>query len=181
MSRILTSCFKSFRASSSFARPGFFKDAGIALLFFETVGLAVLVEADDAISLGVIDQIAENGRSGSLFGGLLQFLCQALGKEDVVAENQADGISADEICTDDEGLGQTIRAGLTFVAEVDAPLRAVFEQIFEGGLVFGGGDYQNVFDSGQHQGRQGVENHRFVVYRHQLFADHFGDRVESGS
>ena len=181
MSRILTSCFKLFRASSSFARPGFFKDAGIALLFFETVGLAVLVEADDAISLGVIDQIAENGRSGGLSGGMLQLLCQALGKEDVVAENQADGLFADEICTDDESLGKTIRAGLNFVVEADAPLGTVFEQIFEGGLVFGGGDYQNVFDSGQHQGRQGVENHRFVVYRHELLADYFSDRVEPGS
>jgi len=80
-----------------------------------------------------------------------QFARQALGKEDVVAENQADGVFADELFTDDESLSKSIRAGLHFVAEIDAPLRAVFEQIFKGGLVFGGGDYQNVFDSRQHQ------------------------------
>jgi len=43
---------------------------------------------------------------------MLQLLCQALGKEDIITKNQADGVFADELFADDEGLGQAIRAGL---------------------------------------------------------------------
>ena len=46
------------------------------------------------------------------------------------------------------------------------------------GGVTGIRDDENVSDPGQHQSRERVVDHRFVVYRHQLFADDQGQRIE---
>ena len=40
---------------------------------------------------------------------------------------------------------------------------------------------ENFADTGLHQGCQRIENHRLVIYRQQLLADHPGQGIEPGS
>jgi hypothetical protein len=42
--------------------------------------------------------------------------------EDVVAEDEAAGVTGQEVLADEEGLGEAVRAGLYGIGEVDAPL-----------------------------------------------------------
>ena len=103
--------------------------------------------------------------------GAAQQLRQAVAEEDVVAQHQCAGIAADERAADDEGLRQAVRRRLHGVAQSDAPLRAVAEQLLEQRLVVRRGDDQDVADAGQHQHAERIVDHRLVVDRQQLLAD----------
>ena len=48
--------------------------------------------------------------------------------EDVVAQDQADGLAADEVAADEEGVGQAARIGLLDIGELQPPLAAVPQQ-----------------------------------------------------
>ena len=69
--------------------------------------------------------------------------------------------------------------GLHRVGQVQAPLRAVAQQVAERVLVAWRGDDQDLADAGEHQRRQRVVDHRLVVDRHQLLADRAGERVQA--
>ena len=99
--------------------------------------------------------------------------------EDVVAQNEADAVVADEIFTDKEGLGQTVGRRLLSVGEVDAKRRAVAEKTAETGQVFGRRDNKYVADAGKHEGRDGIIDHRLVENGDKLFAYAFGDGIEA--
>ena len=101
--------------------------------------------------------------------------------EDVVAEDKGRVVVADEVGADDEGLGETIRAGLDGVLQVDAPRAAIAEELFEARGVLRGGDDQDVADAGQHQRGQRVVDHRLVVDRQQLLGDRQGGGMEPGA
>ena len=100
--------------------------------------------------------------------------------EDVVAEDQGDRVLADELAADDERLGQPVGHGLLGVGELDPPLRAVAEQLAEPREVGRGRDDQDLADARQHQDAERVVDHRLVVDRQELLADHPGQRVEPG-
>ena len=51
--------------------------------------------------------------------------------EDVVAEDEGDGILSDEFFADEEGLGDASGAGLFGVFEVDAEGGAIAEEVLE--------------------------------------------------
>ena len=98
--------------------------------------------------------------------------------ENVVTENEAAGSAVDEFLTDDQRLCQAFRLGLLGIFQAYAPVPAVAEQVFEHMLLLGCSDDQDIPDAGQHQCGQRVENHRLVVYRKQLFADHARQGVQ---
>ena len=56
---------------------------------------------------------------------------QAVSVKDIVSQDQGDGIGADEMLPDEEGLGQPFRSGLGNVVEGDAPLGAVPQKVAE--------------------------------------------------
>ena len=101
--------------------------------------------------------------------------------EDIVAQDEADGVVADEVFADEEGLREAIRGGLLGVFEVDAVVGAVAQEALEARQVLRGADDQDVPDTRQHQHADGVVDHRLVVDGQQLFADALGDRVETGA
>ena len=99
--------------------------------------------------------------------------------EDVVAEDQAHRILANEFLTNQKGLGQAIGRRLFGIAEMHAELTAVPQQAAILRQVLRCGDHQDFLDAGQHQDRDRVVDHRFVVDRQQLFGHAQGDRVQT--
>ena len=140
-------------------------------------GLLVLIEFDHAVSLRIVDVVAEH--CGTMFhrGGLAQCPAQTVAVEDVVAEHQRARLAGDELLADGEGLGQAVGARLLGVGEVDAVARAVTEQALEVGQVGRRGDDQDVPDARQHEGGQRVIDHGLVVDRQQLLGGHERERV----
>ena len=130
----------------------------------------VAVELDDAVALGVTDVVPEDGGPVRPARRPLQESREALPEEDVVPEDERDALGADELPTDDEGLGEPLRLRLHGVLEVDAPLGAVAEQFLEAGEVLGGGDNEYLPDPREHQRGQGVVDHGLVVDGQQLLA-----------
>src|SRR2546427_284461 len=89
--------------------------------------------------------------------------------------------AVDELATNDERLGKSFGTRLRGVAEADAQLRAIAQQRLETGEVLGRGDDKDVTDTSQHEGGQGVVDHRLVVHRQELLAGAEGERVEPGA
>ena len=123
--------------------------------------------------------VAEHGGAVFFGGSLFQGLGKRLAVENIVAQDQADVVVADELFADDECLRQAVGAGLFGVADGDAEIAAVAEQSSERGIVFGGGDDQDFAYSGQHQYGQGIVDHGFVVHGQELFGYTACDGVEA--
>ena len=107
------------------------------------------IELGDAVALGIMHVIGEDGGAGAALVGAAEDLVEVVAVEDVVTEDEGGVVVADEVGADDEGLGEAVRAGLDGVLQVDAPLAAVAEQLFEARGVLRGGDDQDVTDAGQ--------------------------------
>eukprot|EP01135_Chromosphaera_perkinsii_P011152 Nk52_evm1s2353 gene=Nk52_evmTU1s2353 len=80
-----------------------------------------------------------------------QLGAHALAVEQVVAEHQGDLVAVQELLTESEGLGQTVRRGLDGVLEVHAEAVAVAEDPLECPLILGRGDDQDVPDPREHE------------------------------
>lgn len=98
-------------------------------------------------------------------GSLAQNLRQPVAEEDVVAQDQAYGLAADELRPDEEGIRQPARLRLLGIGEAQPPLAPVLQQPAEGGQILRRADDQNVADPGQHQHRERIVDHRLVVDR----------------
>ena len=77
------------------------------------------VELDDAVALGVVHRVGEDGGRRRPGAWRAQAAGEVVAVEEVVAEHQGAGVVADEVGADDEGLGEAVRAGLDGVAEVE--------------------------------------------------------------
>ena len=113
--------------------------------------------------------------------GISENFVEVVAVEDVVAQHEGRVVIADEVRADDEGLGETVRAGLDGVLQVDAPFAAVAEQLFEARGVLRGGDDQDVLDASQQERGQRVVDHRLVVDRQQLLGYRQGGGMEPGA
>lgn len=115
------------------------------------------------------------------FGGAYR-PCQQLGEsgplEDVVPEYEAYGIVADKFLADQERLREPVGRRLFGIREMYPIIGSVAQQPPERGQVTGGGDHQDLPDSGQHQNRQRIVDHRLVVDREQLLGNSLRDRVQ---
>ena len=153
---------------------------GIGRLFLDRKAVAVSVEFRHAVTLRIIDPVAEYGGLVLLFGRAdrsPEHRRETRAVEDVVAQNQTGGIAADELLADQERLGQSVGRRLFGIFEPYTVIRSVAQQTPESRKVGRRGDDENIAYSGQHQDGDGVVNHRFVVDREQLFANTLGDRV----
>ncbi|MNF69814.1 hypothetical protein D3C84_517060 [compost metagenome] len=77
--------------------------------FFDRKGTAIAVEINHAEALGVLDPVAEHGGAGGAFCRVLQLFAKVLTMEDVVAQDQAHRVIANELFANQKGLGQTVR------------------------------------------------------------------------
>ena len=128
------------------------------------------VELDDAVSLGVLHRIGEDGCPGRLAAARCEHLLEALAVEDIVAQDQRHRFAADEIRADQEGLRQPVGLRLHGISDRDPELAAVPQQALEPADVVGRRDQEHLADAGQHQRRQRVIDHRLVVDRQELLA-----------
>ena len=101
--------------------------------------------------------------------------------KNVVTQHQGAGAVTHKILTNDEGLGQAVWARLHGILQVHTPLAAIAQQLLKAGGVLWCADDEDVTDTRQHQGAQGVVNHGFVVHRQQLLAHRQGGGVQSGA
>ena len=154
---------------------------GFSRLLLDADHPVVPVELDHAVALRVLDQVAEDDAAFLQLGAAPDDGGEIVAEEDVVAKHQADRLAGEEVPADEEGLGQPLGFGLLGVLQVQAEMRPVTEQFGEPGQVLGRGDDQDVADTRQHEHGQRVVDHRFVVHRDQLLADHPGERVEAGA
>ena len=106
-------------------------------------------------------------------------LFQAVTGKDVVAEDHGDGVAADELLTQQKGLSQPIRRGLNRVGQMQAELAAVPQQLFKPGGVLGGGNNQNIPDTGAHQRGHGIINHGLVVNGQKLLRGDAGQGIQA--
>ena len=150
-------------------------------LFLDRNRALLLVELDDAVALGIVDPIGEDGGAARELAGLLQDLAETMAEEEIVAEHERRRLPAQEIAADDEGLGQALGPRLLGKGDIEAPLPSVAQRLAIALDVAGGGDHQHLADAGQHQRRERVIDHRLVVDRQQLLADGIGHRIEPGA
>ncbi len=139
---------------------------------------AVLAELDHAVALGIAHAVGEDSRALLACRGRLEVVRETVAIENIVAEGERHAVAADELATDEKGLGEASRMRLDGVGDPDAEGRPVPQQAFEARHVVRRRDEQDVADAGEHEARQRVVDHRLVVDRQQLLRDGPGDRVE---
>src|ERR1700730_13861753 len=93
---------------------------------------------------------------------LMQTVSKIVTVENIVAKNERTWRAADKLLTNNQRLRQAIRRRLHSILKAHAPLLAGAEQALEERRVRRGGDDQNLANSGEHQYRQRVVNHRLV-------------------
>ena len=145
--------------------------------------MAILVKGHHAEPLRVRHIVAKN-RGSAVFrvlDGCLEDLSEAVAVEDIVPQDHSSGFPRQELLPQDEGLGQAVGARLDLIGQVDAELASVPQQGFKPRRIRGGRDDENVLDSCQHQGGQGVIDHGLIVNREKLLGCDHGQGVEPGA
>ena len=107
-------------------------------LFLDAEAVAVFIKFGHAVTLGVAHPIAEHGGFFVLFSilhGVSQKGSEAVAVEDVVAQNEASAIIADELLPDDESLCEAVGRGLFGILEMHTIVGAVAKQTLEAGQV----------------------------------------------
>ena len=149
--------------------------------FLDGNRLAGGIELHHAETLRIAHVIAENRGAAPTLGRLTQHGAEAVAIEDVVAEDQADIAVTDKRLADQEGLSQAIGRRLFRIVQLDAKIAAVTQQLAEVWQILRRGDDQHLADTGQHQHRQGVIDHRLVVDGQQLLGHAPGNGVQAGA
>jgi hypothetical protein len=127
--------------------------------------LPLRIEFHHPITLGILHVIGEHRRPRRLAIRLAQDAPKVVPVKEVVSQDQCTGTTVEEIRADDKRLRETLGAWLHRVAQLHTPLTAVTQQLLEARRVLGCADDQDVADSGQHQRRERIVNHRLVVDR----------------
>ena len=149
-------------------------------LFHDIQDLPGGVEFNHAIPFRIFDPIAEHQAAPGQLHGPLQNPLEPMAIKNIVPQNEADPVPADEFLADDESLGQALGAGLFRIGKAQTQLSPVPQQALISGQVLRGGDEENVPDAGQHEDRQGIVDHGLVIDRQELFAHHLGNGIEPG-
>ena len=163
--------------------------AGFGRLLLQAEHPAIGGKFHHAVTLRIAHRIGEHRGTGNRTGvgarhpavAGLQLGHQIVAMEEVVAQHQGRRRAGQELGTDQEGLGQAIGAGLHRIGNRHAPAAAIAQEPFKGCLVLGGGDNQHLPNPRQHQGGEGVINHRLIKNRQQLLTHRLGDRMQAGA
>jgi len=89
--------------------------------------------------------------------------------EDVVSKYKANSVVSNKLRTDKKGLSESFRCRLNGIAYFQPEMPSVTEKIFIKMNVSRCTDNENFPDSGQHQHRKGIIDHRLVINRKDLF------------
>src|SRR5580704_7164081 len=144
-------------------------------------GLVGIVEFEHGVTVGLADMMSEYGRALHSPGGFGEFGAQPVPVEQIIAENKRDAVRANELTPKNESMSKADGLILRQIIEPDAPCRPIAEKPLIERQMLGCRYQQQVADSGQHENRQRIINHRFIVDRHQLFVDGQRRRVKPGA
>ncbi len=148
-------------------------------LFFDAHRAAVRSELDHAVALRVLYLVGEHRRAGRFFCRLLQVAREVVTVKNIVAQHQRAGFLPYEVLCDEKGLRDAARVRLHGVLEIEAPARAVTEQLLEARGVLRCGDHEDIADACEHQRAHRVVDHRLVVDRQKLLGHDLRHRVEA--
>jgi hypothetical protein len=130
--------------------------------------------------LRIADAIGEDRGSAGARGRAIEQWSEPPAVKKIVAQNQGRRIAAEKIAGDNDCPRDSIRVRLLCVAEPDAPLAAVRQQLLKLRQIAGRRDDENVSDAREHEHRQRIIDHRLVVDGKQLLRDGRGYGMEAG-
>jgi len=151
-------------------------------LLFDRKAIPRFIEFCNSITLRVVHPVTEHRGVAILLGRadrLPKHAREACAVEDVVAQDEAHRVFADEFLADKERLGQAVRGRLFRVLQAETVIRAVAKQATEARKVLRCRDQKNIPEPRQHQNRQRIIDHRLVVNGQKLFAYSLRDRVQT--
>ena len=94
-------------------------------LLFQTYRTSLAVELHDSVALRIFNRISKYRGALFEFRSRLKLAGKPLPVKDVISQNQCARLVADKLPADEEGLSQTVGAGLDGIADVDAPVPPV--------------------------------------------------------
>ena len=123
------------------------------------------IELHHPVALGIAHVVGEHRSLGAAGGGGAQLLRQSVAVEEIVAEDQAHGIGADEVGADQERFGDAARLALHRILHANAPLCAVAEQPLKERPVVRRADQERLANPGEHERGERIVDQRLVVDR----------------
>ena len=153
---------------------------GVVRLLLEADHPAVGVELGHAEALRVRDLVEQRAgpeRAALELGG---DAVERLAAQDVVAEDAAERVVADEVAGQPDGVGDAQRARLVAVGQVDAEGRAVRQQLDDVAHALATDDDHDLADAHPGERLDRVVDHRPVVDRQQVLVGDDRERVEPG-
>ena len=142
---------------------------------------SLLVELYHSKGLGIGHVIAENRSPALHSGGSLQNAAEMASVKNVVPQNQAHMVPADEGLTDQKGLGQAVGMLLHSVGQLQTVGGPIPQQVLKNRQVPRRGDNQDLTDACQHQSGQRIIDHGFIVDWENLLGNYPGNRIEPRS
>jgi hypothetical protein len=89
----------------------------------------------------------------------------------LVAQYQRDGVGTDELPPNEQALCDPAGLGLDRITDRNAQVRPVPQQPLEERPILGGGNEQNLLQTGEEQRGYRVVDERLVIHRQELLAD----------
>src|SRR5262245_24991583 len=154
---------------------------GFGRLLLQTGGFTLRVKRNHAITFRVPHLICKDGSTGISFSSAFQILRQPMAVENVISQHQGNRVLTQKVSSNDKGLCNPLGLRLDRILDFQPPLSSVGKQKPKAFLVLRSGDHKNLPDSCQHQGRQRIVDHGFVVDRHELLAHGKSQRIETSA
>src|SRR5262249_30197214 len=123
------------------------------------------IKCDNAVTFWIAHLVGKNGRAVVPLDRFMQQLLKSMTKEKIITKDQCHTIVQNKIPTDQECLCKTFRPWLHGILKVNSPLFAIAEKTLKLGAVFRSRDNEYFADSGKHERRQRIVDHRLVVDR----------------
>ena len=142
-------------------------------------GLALRIEGDNPVAAGIAHPVGEDGGAVGAGTGRMEKGREPRAMEKIISQDQARRFAREKLIRNENGLGNAFGLFLLRVGEPEAPLGAVTEERLELRQIGGRRDHENVPDTGEHEHRHRIIDHRLVVDRKKLLRERFGDGMEA--
>ena len=139
-----------------------YSEVGLPLcgLLFDADRASLGVEFDDATVFGIVFAVGENRRDALALRRTRTKRLKARAKEDIVAKDERNWPTGDELPADFEGLSQAFGPRSFDIFDLNREQRSVAQQLAVIGNIFRAGDNQHPSNAREDQCRQRVIDHR---------------------
>lgn len=157
---------------------------GLHGFFFDRQGFALPVELDDAVRSRVFHEIPENSPAtlaSDFCCGVPERSAETTAIKDIVAKDKRTGVARDKLFAHNEGVGEPSGLVLYCVIEFHAEPGAIAKKLTENTDIARSRNNEHLADPGEHQDRQRVVDHGFVIERQDLLGNGFCDGIQAGT